>query len=148
MYTSPNEVLVTKNSNLIQDAYCQAYKAKYKVEPFVETEDLVVFSFLSKNFGLERGSAIARHYLTMLEEWFLKNAHNPTVLRKNVQKVIADLGTKEASKASLGRDISTHLSCDNCHKDFIWVGNPDELARSSYLRACEDCKSEDNPNDL
>jgi hypothetical protein len=141
LYTSPKEVEITRNSNLIQDAYIAAYKERYKVEPFIETEDLQVFTFLSKNFGLDRGSAIAKHYVSMQDEWFGKQAHNANTLRKNIQKVVADLGLREDKKnTSKGIVIRTSMSCDKCHTYFDFIGAAEDLARPSFARMCHTCQ--------
>ncbi len=141
MYTSPKEVEICRNSDLIRMEYEAAFVKRYHSSPFVETDDLPVFAFLSKNFGLDRGKSIVSHYVKMEDEWFCKQAHNAATLRKNINKVIADLGTREGKQQMVGTlTISTNLSCDKCFEEFLWVGNPDDLSRSSYMRMCGNCR--------
>lgn len=141
MYTSPKEVEITRNADKINEEYCNAYNERYHVTPFIETEDLVIFSFLSKNFGLERGKAIVRHYVQMNDEWFLKQVHNAKTLRKDIQKVIAALGTKEhKAQQTVDMAIVAPLLCDKCFAAFYWCGYADELQRPTHIRLCPECK--------
>lgn len=78
----------------------------------------------------------------MNDEWFLKQAHNARTLRKDVQKVIADLGMREGkAQNSVGLKIRTVLYCDriDCHAPFEWQGDPNDIARPSFARICPKC---------
>lgn len=127
MYTSPKEVEVVRHADLIAEAYEQAFKIRYGTIPFIEKDDAQVFSFLSKNFGLDRGKAIVAFYVSMNDDWFIKHAHNAATLRKNVQKVVADLGVREMrATQGVGLKIEITAYCDfaGCFKPFAWVGDP------------------------
>jgi hypothetical protein len=137
MYTSPAEVTITRNAGLVQDAYEAAYKKRYNSSPFIETEDLVVFVFLSKNFGLEQGKALVEHYLTMNDEWFMRQAHNPRTLRKDVNKVIADHGIKK-SRNTQSVDVAMRVWCDWCGADTI-------ASEADEFRLCTSCRQRPYP---
>lgn len=138
MYTSLKEVEITRDAEAIREAYSEAFAARYHTPPFLEFDDGPVFSFLSKNFGKERGKKIAQHYVRMQDEWFLKNAHSAQVLKKNAAKVIADLGVWEHYRTSgRGLVIRCEVACDECGRYFQWRGDPSKVGDR---RECGGCK--------
>lgn len=134
MYTAPAEVQIVVGSNQIQDAYMAAFNKRYGVDPFVETDDLTTFSFLSKNFGMERGREIVTHYLTMNDQWFLTKAHDVRSIRGNINKILAGLGKPTANEQIR---MAIKLTCDSCFKPFKWTGSTDEL--NNKPRLCSEC---------
>lgn len=136
MYQS-EEVTQVKHAGLIQDEFSKAYEKRYHVKPFIEAEDLQIFQFLAKTFGLDRGRQIVFHYVKMNDDWFLKTAHQAKNLRKDFHKVNAALGLKQGgAEESSHIRIKTTLYCDKCHVPFEWAGSPTDIERPSFGRFC------------
>lgn len=134
MYTSPAEVQITVGSNQIQDAYVAAFKKRYGIEPFIETDDLTTFSFLCKNFGLEEGKRTVEHYLTMNDQWFVTKAHDVRSIRGNLNKIRAGMGHPK-QHGEIRMNIP--LTCDKCHQPFLWLGTAEQLDKEPRL--CKEC---------
>ena len=136
MHPHPKEVEITRNADELANCFIRFWRKRYGTTPHIESDDLSVFSFLSKNFGLEKGSQVIEGYIASNEEWFLKQAHSPSALRKNINRVLAEYGQSIRRGAPNGIQISAPLTCDKCYGKFNWIGDPERIDR---LRLCQKC---------
>lgn len=137
MYPPPREVEITRTADQLSTEFMKAWRKRYGTNPHIELEDLPVFSFLAKNFGLDKGTQIIEGYVSSNDEWFIKQAHSPSALRKNINRVLAEYGQGVRRGAPNSTQISTPLTCDKCYSKFVWAGDPERLDR---LRLCDKCK--------
>lgn len=146
MYTGIKEVEIEKSSELIKDHFQAAYRKQFKVAPFLEDTDNAAFSFLSRNYGLEKSRVIIDAFVRMQDKWFIENGYSPGVIRKNINKILIAAGSRLNAAETQGTDlrIATDILCDCCGEYYRWVGWSRDLEKPRY---CEACVTSDRPNE-
>ena len=98
--------------------YKESFNDRYHAYPIADAfADRDVAQWLSKTFEPNHAKALITHYFQMHNKWFVENAHSLSVLRKNINLVLASYSPAHAkgSKAKLADPGDTlHWYLLNC----------------------------------
>lgn len=72
-------------------AYCDAFKRKFSIEPYLDEQALASLNAMDRAIGPIAVEAV-RHYLLMNNEWFATKGYDVATFKGNVNVVLASLG--------------------------------------------------------
>lgn len=127
------------HSNQLVDEFRDAFRDRYGAFPSISAPQRTALKDLGREIGFVEAKKYIRTFLKMDRQWFVDRAHDPLVLKKDINAVIAEhsrLNPKEKPVCS-GPRFSTELSCDSCFQYFTWTGYAEQL---DDKRLCPKCK--------
>ncbi len=95
------EVEEVNASNRLTEVYCKAWEGRYKRRPKIFTADISFVKRLVMDMGESEATRLIKHFFEMKDQYFYDRAHGFDLLRNNLNKVLASLGTEQSKRDSL-----------------------------------------------
>ena len=86
------KALLTQGTE-VWNAYAYAYATKYRTQPIRNAKTNSICKRLVETVGKEKAINIAKHYLTINDQWYLKNYHKLDFCLSDYQKIITSFDT-------------------------------------------------------
>ncbi len=106
-------------SNLVIAAYCEAFKEKYGFNPPITGKNGGQAKALLKNMSVERAESLARAYLQVNDQFFIRRRHPFDLLVTNLNIVAAALDTGKVITAKQAQSVESMDSTARAAMDFL-----------------------------
>lgn len=137
------EVVASVETQDLMHYYANAWASRYGEVPVPQDNDYDVLRWLQKTLGKARSSQLITKYLKMNNAWFCENAHALSVLKKNLNLVIAAEG-KRVYRQSDQKAIIFTAYCDYCPittRTHVYITCYAEDSDTT-LRQCDSCRQQ------